>query len=345
MFATIETKALKSAIGSLTPAGFVRSCSLPVLFGVRITAEADGRIVLTRTDLDLTIEVELEGQVEVPGTIVVADAKAWKASLPTGGGSTILGVDGATFRSTSAGVVTSLSTAPLGEWPRTPAPIGEMVQVKVAPIASVLPAASRDQVRPILCSVLFDGHRVVATDSFRLHVADRSTAEPALKALIPEVALRLAVKAAGKATEMGLLIDDVQELAQVKGGNVTFTQWLTVGEFPRYERLFPTDPPFVLDLSTATEVVKAAIKAAVDGGAVRFKVEAGEVAVTSGPMVASIPLGGTTAPEGFYMGLNPRYLLAALAGTDGLVRLVDALEPVLIDTSHGQNLLMPVRVS
>ena len=69
---------------------------------------------------------------------------------------------------------------PADEFPRLGEPAGSAVTVDAGPFAEalrqVIPAASRDDARPILTGVLLtataDGVRLVATDSYRLAVRD-----------------------------------------------------------------------------------------------------------------------------------------------------------------------------
>ncbi len=188
--------------------------ALQALSGIHISA--DGEPKLRATDMELGLEVGLDGKVEgdgavvIPGRLLVEVAR----SLPDGEVTIELRESERDVEITAGSSRFHLRTLPADDFPRFPESEGDPVelpsQALQETIARVARAASRDEARPVLTGVLVtvEGEELtmVATDSYRLAVK-RTTLESAvaekLEANIPARALReLArlIEAAGEAS-------------------------------------------------------------------------------------------------------------------------------------------------
>jgi DNA polymerase-3 subunit beta len=132
-----------------------------------------------------------------------------------------------------------------------PEPDGTAVSVDAVPLArglkQVVPAASRDDARPILTGVLVastaEGVRLVATDSYRLAVSDLDGLT-----VLPEGRTVL-VGAKGLGELQRLLGEGTVEVylgeryVTFRLGSTDLTARLIEGDFPNYQQLIPSGYP------------------------------------------------------------------------------------------------------
>ena len=194
--------------------------ALQALSGILITT--DGAARLRATDMELGLEVGLDGEVEggdsvvLPGRLLVEVAR----SLPDGPVSLALREAERDIEISAGSSRFHLRTMSADDFPRFPETEGDPVELPAAPLRDtinrVARAASRDEARPVLTGVLVtvegDEMTMVATDSYRLAVKrtklESSVAER-LEANVPARALR----------ELARLIE--------AGGEETLSVWLT----------------------------------------------------------------------------------------------------------------------
>src|SRR5919109_462589 len=210
--------------------------SVQILAGIMLRA-SEGHLNLSATDMEISLRVGLEAQVEdegavvVPGRLLVDIVRL----LPAGGmrlqrrsdeGLVLLAAGSAWYR---------LYTYGAEDFPRLPE-IEEETAFTVDrdafldTIARVSRSASRDESRPVLTGILvrFEGDKVVmaATDSYRLSVKETALTEgpsQELEAIVPARALGELARTAQTA-EAGSLQIGVQENQVVFG---TDGIWLT----------------------------------------------------------------------------------------------------------------------
>jgi DNA polymerase-3 subunit beta len=175
-----ERDSLERAVATAYRAVASRSGALPVLSGLQVTLTDDG-VEFTGSDLELTIRARVPAETTGTGSAVLVARLLVDtlAKLAAGSRVTIdLGEDQAKIE---AGRFRSeLRTLAVADFPRLPEPEGDSVKVAGNPLSEglrqVVPAASRDDARPILTGVLIaataDGVRLVTTDSYRLAVRD-----------------------------------------------------------------------------------------------------------------------------------------------------------------------------
>ncbi len=359
-----ERDALSEALGTAQRAVGSRGGALPVLSGVLLELQHD-QLVVTGTDLELTI----------------------RTSTPVDGGgvgSAVLPARllGDIIRSVEPGVVSmevlddearisagrsefTVRTLGVGEFPRQPEPEGEGVTIDAASFSEalrqVIPAASKDDARPILTGILLaaegEGVRLVATDSYRLAVRDLP-AERILAAeervLIPARGLSEVQRLLGSGSLRVLLSD---RDASFHLSNARVTTRLIEGQFPNYRQLLPSSYPNHLTVSReglldAVRRVRLVtqgrentpVRLSLSVSGIELDVQAHEVGQ------AHEIIEGKYEGEEMVVAFNPDFLidgLQAVGGAEVVLETLDALKPVTArgtDESGFVYLLMPVRV-
>jgi DNA polymerase-3 subunit beta len=336
-----------------------------VLSGIQVTAAGD-HIELVGSDLDLTIRVQAPAQIETEGQAVVPAKLFDGLTTRLKAGTVTFEVEGDDARIAAGSARASVRLLPADEFPRVGEPDGAAVTVDAGPFAEalrqVIPAASRDDARPILTGVLLtatgDGVRLVATDSYRLAVRDLAGL-----GMLSE-GQRVLVGARG--------LNEVQRVFSSGNIEVTFgerevrfssetrtvTARLIEGEFPNYEQLIPSGYPNRLTVARATleEAVRLMqiVGEGREGTPVRLAMNADglELSATSQERADA-----TEAIEAKFEGtdvtvaFNPQFLLDGLLAVEGEEVVLETLDPLKPATLRGTDhpeflyLLMPVRIS
>lgn len=351
------------ALDAVSPAVARSKDDLPVLRGVRITA--DERVTIEARNSELRLWARVFDQIaERRPASAVIHARTLRTVLRRGlpDGIVTLTLD-PERPSVSAGSTTVwLEGLPVDAWPelwlpKEAGPKAEIVSLTAADVAAirrVAVAASCDWSRPILRSIcLADGY-AAATDSYRLAAA-RISARPSRPLLLPLDAVRVLPDDAVDLTVDG---DFASWGTAVAGG----TTALQPGDFPHWRQLMP-DPaaaPLVLD--------RAAFLAAVLRAEATLSVldPSGAVPLLVIPVAGGIRLGARIGSRDIFadesldlpapgiepFALNPRFLAEALRSHQGeRVRLSmrDPIRPLLLtddtdDVEAFRTLMMPVRV-
>jgi DNA polymerase III sliding clamp (beta) subunit (PCNA family) len=171
---TADCSAIKKAVDLLKP-GEGANFALPHQGGIQIEARGKGVIELTTTNLDRWESIKVMGQqVESTGSVVVPFSR-FKRLMTTMKDEKITAemVDGIlTITSGKTKVTIKPSTAE--KMPATPMKGVSAVEVQLhgGALSEALRFASKDECRPILESVFYDGGSYVSTDSYRLSVVD-----------------------------------------------------------------------------------------------------------------------------------------------------------------------------
>lgn len=230
----------------------------------RVEVSSDA-LILSATDFDLTVSTSIPATVGMPGARLV-DAAWLFANGPKGRGTLGVVGNGSTW-SLRNGVT---ATGPLDEateadaggsiLPAFVAPVGDASPLSAtlfAAMVEVSVAASRDEVRPVLCAVYVDGTTVAATDSYRLHAVNHGADPGPLAGCLLPLRLVLAAQAIGATT---VAVDEGQRRATFMGPGGTVTGRLAEGNFPRYESLRERDShalPVVLTLGDRDAALKS----------------------------------------------------------------------------------------
>lgn len=341
-----------------------RGGSLPVLAGLRLELNGDS-LVITGSDLDLTITVSLEVAGNEDGVAVVPAKLLSDVVRAVEPGAVEIGIEGGDAQISAGRSQFSLRTIPADEYPQLTDVEGDGVQLDADALAEalrqVVPAASSDDSRPILTGVLMaaetEGLRLVATDSYRLSVRDlvgTSVLDSEQSILVPSRAL----------TELTRLLsgDDAVVLhlgerdASFAVGATRVTTRLIEGDFPNYRGLIPDSNPNKLTVSRAAllDAVRRVRLLAQEATPVRMAMSADGlelVAMTQDVGQAHESVDASYNGEDLTVAFNADYLSVGLdvaPGDEVTLETVDALKPALLRSAEHPEflyLLMPVRVS
>ena len=342
--------------------------TVQILAGIMLRATGD-RLVLSATDMEISLRLSLEAQVEEEGAVVVPGRLLVDIVrlLPTGEVTIAYGGEEGMAELVCGPASYKLHTYGPEDFPRLPE-IEEETTFSVDresfldTINRVSRSASRDESRPVLTGILvrFEGGKLVmaATDSYRLSVKETALAEGAgqeLEAIVPARALselaRIAQAADADAIEIG-----VQENQVVFG---TDGIWLTArridGQFPNYKQLLPEsfEAEVHLPREELLDVVRRTSLMAQRKSPLRLRFEEGELTVSAqtpdvGEARESLPI--SYSGDVMEIGFNAEFLRDGLESvTDDQVRfkLISPLRPGLL---HGEDddflyLIMPIRLA
>jgi DNA polymerase-3 subunit beta len=371
-----------SLVEALTTAGRAvssRTTTSAALNGVRI--EADGnRLVVTGTDLDLTVHVSTEAIGLSDGACVAPSRLLSDIVRSLEPGAVTIEAEDDKIEIAAARSRFSLRTFPLDDFPTLPEPPAASTFLPadglVDALRQVVRAASSDDARPLLTGVLIategTGIRLVATDSYRLALRDIEGSDASLNTsqiLVPARALSELQRLSSLGAKDGKRSADGDDGGQRVGlsigdhdvtftaGDVRVSTRLLDGSYPDYRQLIPPEYPNRLhvgkdSLLDALRRVRllvrdntTPVRLSMRPGGVDLTVVSQEVGDASETVDADFEGGDLT------IAFNPSYLIdgvEAVAGDEVLLETVDATKPATVraaERSDFRYLLMPVRVS
>jgi DNA polymerase-3 subunit beta len=340
--------------------------TVQVLGGVLLRA-ADGQMSLSATDMELSLRLSVEAQVEgagavvAPGRLLVDLARLLPESEVVLEHRPEQGV----LEVTCGPASYKLNTYSAEDFPKLPEVEGTQTfgvdsSAFLETVSRVARAASRDESRPVLTGVLvrFEGGKLImaATDSYRMSVKETELAEGAaaeLEAIVPARALTELTRIAQDSGELQV---GVQENHVVFGaGDVWLTTRRIDGQFPNYKQLLPEtfEHEVSLPREEFLEVVRRASVMAQRNSPLRLRFAEGEVTVSAqtqdvGEAKESLPVPFTGEP--LEIGFNPDFLrdgLESVEGDEVALRLISPLRPGLIhsDAEDFSYLIMPIRLA
>jgi DNA polymerase-3 subunit beta len=356
---------LVSALSVVSRAVSARS-TVQVLSGILVRAEGD-RVELAATDMELSLRLPLEAEVEGSGSVVVPGRLLVDLArlLPEGDVTLEQRPEEAVLEVTGGPSTSRLHTYSAEDFPKLPDV--ESVQTFsvdraafLETVARVARAASRDESRPVLTGILvrFEGGRLVmaATDSYRLSVKETeldAADAPDLEAIVPARALAELARIAGDADELRL---GVQENHVVFSAGAA---WLTTrridGQFPNHKQLIPEtfEHQVALPREEFLEVVRRTSVMAQRNSPIRLRFADGEVTVSAqtqdvGEARETLPV--AFSGEELEIGFNPEFLRDGVESVDSeevQLRLISPLRPGLIraDDENFSYLIMPIRLA
>jgi DNA polymerase-3 subunit beta len=376
-----ERDVLSEAIGSAGRAVASRSGALPILSGLLVRTTDDG-LELAGSDLELTIRVTAPAECDGAGAAVLPARLFGDIVRALEPGAVAVDVGDEEARITSGRSDFKLRVLPAEDFPRLPEVAGSGVRMDAAALADalrqVIPAASRDDARPILTGVLLvaegSGLRLVATDSYRLAVRDlpgETTLAAALSGaaaegrhvLVPAKALGELQRllAAGAGAEGGgpqVEFSFSDREASFDTARARVSTRLIEGQFPNYQQLIPSGYPNRLTVNREgfSEAVKrvrligrdrdnAPIRLAMAPAGLKLSAVVHDVGEASEELDAKYE--GTETTVAF----NPEFLLdglSAITSDEVLVETLDTSKPAIVRSAEDGDflyLLMPVRVS
>jgi DNA polymerase III subunit beta len=356
---------LVSALSVVSRAVSTRS-SVQVLSGILVRAEGE-LVELAATDMELSLRLPLEAEVEGGGSVVVPGRLLVELArlLPEGDVTLEQRAEEAVLEVTSGPSTSRLNTYSAEDFPKLPdVDSVQMFSVDRAAfletVARVARAASRDESRPVLTGILvrFEGDRLImaATDSYRLSVKEtelEAEGAPELEAIVPARALGELARIAADADELRV---GVQENHVVfSAGGVWLTTRRIDGQFPNYKQLIPEtfEHQVALPREEFLEVVRRISVMAQRNSPIRLRFAEGEVTVSAqtqdvGEARETLPV--AFSGEELEIGFNPEFLRDGVESVDSdevQLRLISSLRPGLI-RSEDENfsyLIMPIRLA
>jgi len=334
---------------------------------VRLTAESsEVPVELAATDLEMTLRVPLDADVDQPGSVLLP-AKIAPELIRALNGETVelsAEADGRVLVSSGSSSYT-LYGLPVDEFPQLPEIDHEQVfetdsAVFADVVGRVKRAASRDESRPVLTGALvrFESDRITmaATDSYRLAVAEAplTKAPPeAIEAIIPIKALEEVVRIAGSDGALSVAIGE---------GLVTFGVngiWLSVrrieGQFPNFMALKPdgVEQSATIAKDELLEVVRRVGIVVRQNTPVRVELAPGQLSLQARTAdvaegAESIPV-AATGTETIEIGFNHEFLrdgIESVPGDEVKLSLISSLRPALLESVDGAfwYVIMPIRI-
>jgi DNA polymerase III subunit beta len=356
---------LVSALSIVSRAVSTRS-TVQVLSGILVRAEGD-RVELAATDMELSLRLPLEAEVEGSGSVVVPGRLLVDLArlLPEGDVTLEQRAEEAVLEVTGGPSTSRLHTYSAEDFPKLPDV--ESVQTFsvdrsafLETVARVARAASRDESRPVLTGILvrFEGGRLVmaATDSYRLSVKEtelETEGAPDLEAIVPARALAELARIAADAD--GLRIGVQENHVVFNAGGVWLTTRRIDGQFPNYKQLIPEtfEHRVALPREEFLEVVRRTSVMAQRNSPIRLRFAEGEVTVSAqtqdvGEARESLPV--AFSGEELEIGFNPEFLrdgVESVESDEVQLRLISSLRPGLIraDDENFSYLIMPIRLA
>jgi DNA polymerase-3 subunit beta len=369
---TIERSALLKTLAHVQSV-VERRNTIPILSNVLVDV-ADGRLMLTATDMDLTIVDSVPAEVIEPGATTAPAHTFYDIvrKLPEGAQVEIASTgDGAQLTLRAGRSVFTLATLPREDFPAVgDAELPQQFSVQPKELRNLIDrtrfAISTEETRYYLNGIYLHASengalpslRAVATDGHRLARFEMPLPEGA--AGIPGVIVPR--KTVG---EVRKLIDETEEPIEISLSDTrirlafdstVLTSKLIDGTFPDYERVIPTgnDKVVQVDCQSFKDAVDRVSTISTEKSrAVKLLIESGGITLT-----ASSPDSGTATEEvpveyggpAIEIGFNSRYLLdiaQQIEGSDAEISLADAASPTIVrDTADASALyvLMPMRV-
>ncbi|APF34656.1 DNA polymerase III subunit beta [Microbacterium sp. AISO3] len=331
----------------------------PILAGVLIEATDTG-LSLSAFDYEASARTTIEATVDEPGTILVHGRLLSEIASRLPNAPIQIAVDDDGILLTCGSARFTLASMPVQEYPAIPEVSGESGVVPAEDFATAISqvafAASRDDVTPVLTGVQLEvtGTQLslVATDRYRVAlrdipfdsgiVADENTTT----ALVPARTLTEVGKTFAHSGDITVSFSGSgdREIIAFTAGNKTVTSLLIKGNFPPVRRLFPeaTDHHAVVNTGELIEAVRRVALVLDRSAPLRFTFGADGVSMDASGTEqarATESVDATLTGEEVVIGLNPQYLLEALAAVKS------EFTRVTFTSSENANKLSPILIT
>jgi DNA polymerase-3 subunit beta len=338
------------------------------LSGILVTASDDG-VAMAATDGEMGLRTALQAEVSGTGSVLLPGRLLSELARSLGDESVEIELRDAErdVEIRSGGSSFHLRVLPAEDFPNLPEEGAEPLKIPAGALAVtvelVAPAASRDDMRPVLTGVLVTAAgqemTMVATDSYRLAVKRTELENPIggeLEANIPAKALRELGRlvAGGELDEVAVSL--LPNQAVFKAGPILLNTRLIDGQFPNFRQLLPESYEHDVRLPRPEflDVVRRVSQLAQRNAPLRLSFSQGELKVS-----ASTPDVGDaeeTMPAAFdgeplEIGFNPEFLrdgIESVTGDEVMLRLISPLRPGLlqpVDNEDFRYLVMPIRLN
>jgi len=348
---------------------------VPVLAGVRIDATAEGSVVLSSFDYEVSARGEFPAQVDQEGSVLVSGRLLREIANALPHKPVTFVLDGTKVSVTCGASRFTLATMPVDQYPALPVMPEQSGTVDgatlQAAVAQVTSAASRDETLPILTGIRMEieGSTIslLATDRYRLALRELSwkpsTSDLSAVALVRARTLADTTKALG-AGEVSLALSSGAgvDLLGLEAGGLVTTSLLMDGDYPPVRRLFPDETPItaVVKTSELIEATRRVSLVAERNSSVRLAFADGEVVLDAGQTddaQASEALEAIVEGGEITVAFNPSYLLDGLnaLGSEyvrfGFTQETKPVDFVGMDKPDGtvasefRYLLVPIRIA
>ena len=304
--------------------------TLPILSGILIEADANA-LRLSVFDYDTSAQVEIAAKVEEAGRVLVSGRLMAEIVSKLPNAAVDFSTDGSKVQVNCGSAKFSLLTMPIDEYPslpEIPATTGSVSgEAFSAAISQIAVAASREDVTPVLTTVLLettkDSISLVATDRYRVAVQDIAWKSNGgeKSALIPAKTLQEIAKTFANQGEIAISINpsDEKDLIAFKANNRSVTSRLIKGNFPAVKTLFPEkienfailNTQDLLDSTKRVSLVlerESPIKFTFGSATLNLEAAGGETAQASESIDVQLT-GGEVV-----VSLKPQFLIDGLAG-------------------------------
>lgn len=363
----IDRSSLLNAVNTVLKGMSSRS-TLPILSGILLDAQGDGKLVLQTTDLEISIRHSIDadivgtGKVVVPGKLfadIVKQLPDAAVTVDSDGGQTQVSCMSSKF------TLSSLNAADFPYFPEVAADTTVTLAAALLDdaVKKVGCAVSRDESRAILTGILFSVEggsiRLAATDSYRLAVVDLPGDAGAgieeFQAVIPGKTLGDVARLAASfdAIEIGFAENQVV----FRFGETVFVSRKIEGTYPNYKQLIPSTHETAITVNAkdlVTSIKRAALLAQTHTP-IRFDFSAQDQDVSISAKTQDVGGAQETIDcsiegEDIQIAFNHQYILDGLNAIEGdaLIELQSSLKPGIIKGSGSQGFLylaMPVRLS
>lgn len=308
--------------------------TLPILSGVLIAAEGSS-VTISSFDYEVSAKTRIDANVDAAGTVLVSGRLLAEIASRLPHESVVCELSSNSVSITSGSAKFSLATMPVEEYPNLPEVEGITGTVSAEDFASavsqVAPAASRDDVTPVITGVLLDitSSAVVMMATDRYRVASREVvwkasgvSDEGLHALVPSRTLAEIGKTFSSAGEITITINTGGERELVAFGSAdrTVTTLLIKGSFPPVTKLFPSETPDYAVVSTS-DLIEATRRVALvleREAPLRYSFTADGVALEalgSEQAQASETIDGHLVGKECVVSLKPQFLIDGLSAT------------------------------
>jgi DNA polymerase-3 subunit beta len=363
MIVSCEKEKLNSIVQTALR-GVSSRVTMPILSGLLVNAES-GKLVMSSTDLEMSIRAEMEADVSESGSTVVSGRLIGDImkSLPGGEVSLETG-DKYLAIKTSMGEYKIREMMP-EDFPQIPGWQGESVLKAsggefILAVQQTSRASSSDEKRPVLTGTLMEkvtgsgAVKLVSTDSYRLSWKDlevRGAVESWEDCIIPTKTLNEVARIASSVEEeVEMKMQEKQVMFKL--GDLVVSSRLIEGQFPNYKQLVPKGERTSVKVpkNDLSGMVKRAL---VFGHNMRLGIYQDHIKVTTetpevGESQEQLP--AEMSGEEMEIGFNGNYLLDGVTAVESdkvEIRLDDPQKPALIKEDEAESysyILMPVRL-
>ncbi len=365
---TCDQQELTKALNVVSKAVSVRT-TIPTLKGILINVTADGKLIMTASDMDITIENTLDAS-DTEAGIVVVQAKLFGdivRKLPSG--NIIFECEGENITIKCLNSEFTLIGMPADEFPNiknTDEYATELIfdkDIFTTMIKKTAFAASIDQSKGVITGILTDITRdeikMVAIDGFRMAIAkEKLKSDEEKTVIISARIMNEIVKIVTEANAEGdirMMVDGKSAVVFV--GSTKIIMRLIAGEFIRYDDILPKTAAVNVKVKRTdlAESVERASLLAKEGknNLIKFSIKDNIINITSRSEEGNVKeeiLAEKTGDD-LDIGFNAKYILDILRVIDDeeiIMKFNTGISPCLIVPEKGdayEYLILPVRIT